>query len=74
MLNTNDILYLSNTSQRMFVASPTCYSNRYIMCIRSNGTVGFDSYDDPILCFRPVVCLKSTTTLKKIDNNSFIIQ
>lgn len=74
MMNTNDNLYISNTSQRMFVASPTCYSNHYIMCIRPTGSIGFDSYDDSILCFRPVVCLKSTTTLKKIDNNSFIIQ
>lgn len=74
MINTNDNLYISNTSQRMFVASPSCYSNHYIMCVRSTGSIGFDSYDDSILCFRPVVCLKSTTTLKKVDNNSFIIQ
>jgi hypothetical protein len=77
MLNANDDLYVINSldkAYRMWLASPTCYSNHYIMCVSNNGSINYDSYDDSLSSFRPVVCLKSDVSLEKKDDNTYIIK
>lgn len=77
MLEVNDNLYVINSQSkatRMWLASPSCYSNYYVMCVSFNGGIVFDSYGSTFQGFRPVVCLKSNVYLEKQKDDTYIIR
>lgn len=77
MLEVNDNLYVINSqikATRMWLASPSCYSNYYVMCVNFNGGIVFDSYGSTFQGFRPVVCLKSNVYLEKQKDDTYIIR
>lgn len=77
MLNGNDDLYVkksANNTSGMWVASPSCYSNHYIMKVSNDGSVHFDDFSNNMPKFRPIVCLKSDVYLEGQEDGTYCIK
>ncbi len=79
MLNKNDSLYVINTTQKasaMWMASTCAAGPSQLKVVFYNGKVYHDvSYDGRAGSgFRPLVCLKSTTKLEKMEDGTYKIK
>ena len=66
----NDELYrISNTNKAYayWISSPSGYYTYYIMYIECHGRLDYHNYSNANYGFRPIVCLKSGTSLKEIE-------
>ena len=74
MSNKKLIIILSvDKAYEMWLASPSCYSNHYLMSVSNNGTIGSQNYGAFSTGLRPIVCLKSDVVLEKV-NDDYIIK
>ena len=74
MIEVSDELYIpnSNGAYTMWVASPSANSDSTIMRVGDRGLVDYNSIDNTLGGFRPVVCLESDVKLQKYENGFLI--
>ena len=75
-LDSSDSLYVINSNEKayaMLVASPSNYNSSHVNTVAYDGYVYSRGYDYSDVGFRPIVCLKTSTQLKKKDDGNFEI-
>ena len=77
MLKRSDPLYvilITSNANAYWLSTPSAGGNNSMLDMNLNGSVDSQSYSDPSIGFRPIVCLKSGITLQKVSDTQYAIQ